>query len=205
MHYKYLKRLIDLLIGIICLPVLFLSIIIVGVSIIINDKGPIFYNSPRLGKDGKVFKMYKFRTMKVNAPDIRNSDGSTYNSVNDSRLTGIGKLLRKSSLDEVPQIINVIKGDMSIIGPRPDLPEHIKLYNSEQKKKLNVLPGITGYNQAYYRNTVSWEDRLTNDIYYVQNLSLLLDLRIFVKTVSTVLKKENIYISEAKDSERKLP
>ena len=112
MYKKYFKRILDLALAIIALPIWFIILIVIGPLIYFEDKGPIFYNAPRLGKNGKIFKMYKFRTMKVNSPDLRNEDGSTYNSENDPRLTRIGRLLRKTSLDETPQIINVLKGDM---------------------------------------------------------------------------------------------
>lgn len=192
--YKYFfKRILDILISILLIPILALLVIIIAPIIYLQDKGSIFYNSSRLGKNGEIFKMYKFRSMKVNAKDIRNSDGSTYNSKDDPRLTSIGKVLRKTSIDEVPQIINVLIGNMSLVGPRPDLPEHLKLYSTEEKKKLNVNPGITGYNQAYFRNSISWNERLKNDVYYTENISLLLDIKIVIKTIKSVILKDNIY------------
>ena len=142
--YKYLiKRILDIILAILLLPFLFVTTILIAPLIYLEDGGSIFYNSKRLGKHGKVFIMYKFRTMKENARDIRNADGSTYNSIYDPRVTKIGKVLRRTSIDEIPQIINVLKGDMSFIGPRPDLPEHIMLYTNEEKRKLKVRPGIT--------------------------------------------------------------
>ncbi len=142
--YKYLiKRILDIILAILLLPFLFVTTILIAPLIYLEDGGSIFYNSKRLGKNGKVFIMYKFRTMKENARDIRNADGSTYNSIYDPRVTKIGKVLRRTSIDEIPQIINVLKGDMSFIGPRPDLPEHIMLYTNEEKRKLKVRPGIT--------------------------------------------------------------
>lgn len=142
--YKYLiKRILDILLAILLLPFLFVTTILIAPLIYLEDGGSIFYNSKRLGKNGKVFIMYKFRTMKENARDIRNADGSTYNSIYDPRVTKIGKVLRRTSVDEIPQIINVLRGDMSFIGPRPDLPEHIMLYTNEEKRKLKVRPGIT--------------------------------------------------------------
>lgn len=198
MYQNFFKRIIDIIFSIIGMILLIVITIMIAPIIYIEDKGPIFYNGLRLGKKGKIFKMYKFRTMKVNAEDIRNKDGSTYNGSNDPRLTKIGKFLRKTSIDELPQFINVLIGNMSIIGPRPDLPEHIKKYTKEERKKLNVLPGITGYNQAYYRNSITWKERLKNDIYYVNNISLILDIKIFFKTIKTVLFREKIYISNNK-------
>lgn len=145
--------------------------------------------------------MYKFRSMKVNAPDLRKADGSTYNGEDDPRLTKVGKFIRKTSIDEMPQLINVIKGDMSLIGPRPDLPEHIKEYVGNESRKLEVLPGITGYSQAYYRNSIEWKERIKHDIYYVDNVSLIMDIKILFKTVITVLKKEGVYVNAESSNE----
>ena len=191
MYRKYFKRIIDFVLAVIALPFWFIILIIIGAIIYIQDEGPIFYNAQRLGQDGKIFKMYKFRSMKVNSLDFRNEDGSTFNSEDDPRLTKIGKFIRKTSLDETPQLLNIIKGDMSIIGPRPDLPEHRDLYEGNEERKLEVRPGVSGLNQAYYRNTVPWKERIQNDIYYIDNLTILLDIKIFLKTVSSVLKRED--------------
>jgi lipopolysaccharide/colanic/teichoic acid biosynthesis glycosyltransferase len=138
--------------------------------------------------------------MKVNSLDFRNEDGSTFNSEDDPRLTKIGKFIRKTSLDETPQLLNIIKGDMSIIGPRPDLPEHRDLYEGNEERKLEVRPGVSGLNQAYYRNTVPWKERIQNDIYYIDNLTILLDIKIFLKTVSSVLKRESVFIEHKSES-----
>ncbi|MGM0883308.1 MAG: sugar transferase [Bacillota bacterium] len=196
MYRHFFKRTFDILIALIALPIWLIILIVIGPIIYCQDRGSIFYNAPRLGKGGKIFRMYKFRSMKMNAPDLRNEDGSTYNAENDSRLTKIGKFIRKTSLDETPQLLNIIKGDMSIIGPRPDLPEHYNLYLGNEVRKLEVRPGVTGYNQAYFRNTVSWKERIQNDIYYVDNLSCFFDIKIFFITIISVLKRESVYISE---------
>lgn len=201
MYKKYLKRIIDLIVSICALPVFIIFYIIIAPIIYFEDKGKIFYDGERLGKDGKIFRMYKFRTMKMNSEDIRNKDGSTYNGEDDPRVTKIGKALRKTSIDELPQILNVLKGDMSIIGPRPDLPEHMKLYTNEEKRKLQVRPGITGYNQAYYRNSVEWKERIKNDIYYINHLTLIMDIKVFFKTIETIIKRENVYIKTNKKRE----
>lgn len=197
MYKNFFKRIFDFILALIALPFWFIILIIVGPIIYFQDKGSIFYNTPRLGKDGKVFKMYKFRSMKMNAPDMRNKDGSTFNAEDDPRLTKIGKFIRKTSLDETPQILNVIKGDMGIIGPRPDLPEHRALYVGNEERKLEVRPGVTGFNQAYYRNTVPWKERIQHDIYYIDHLSLWLDIKIFFKTAVSVLRREDIYGAES--------
>lgn len=195
MYRKFGKRFFDIVLAILGLIVFIVIFIPISIAILLEDRGPIFYNAPRLGKDGNIFKMYKFRSMKVNAPDLRKADGSTYNGEYDPRLTRIGKFIRKTSLDELPQFINVLIGNMSIIGPRPDLPEHIMKYSEDEIRKLEVLPGITGYSQAYYRNSIDWKERIKKDIYYVDNLSLVLDIKVFFKTIITVFKREGVYIN----------
>ena len=204
MYAKFIKRLFDIFFSLFGLIILFVVFLFVAPFIFLEDKGPIFYNAKRLGRNGKVFKMYKFRTMKVNSSDIRNKDGSTYNGNDDPRLTKVGRFLRKTSIDELPQFINVFIGNMSIIGPRPDLPEHIHEYNKTEKRKLEVLPGITGYNQAFFRNSISWHERLKNDVYYVENISFLLDVKIVFKTIKTVLCREKIYITNNRFTMNKL-
>lgn len=168
-------------------------LIMVAIAIKINDGGCILYNANRIKKNGKVFKMYKFRSMKENAPDLRNSDGSTVNSENDIRLTKVGKFIRKSSLDELPQLFNVLKGDMSLVGPRPDLPDALSMYKGNQFNKLLVRPGITGYSQAYFRNAIDMDSKIKNDLYYVENISFLLDIKIIVVTARSILVRSNIY------------
>ena len=195
----FLKRVLDLVISIIVLPIFVILLLIIGTIMFFYDKGNILYIAPRLGKDGKIFNMYKFRSMKMNAPDLRNNDGSTFSSESDARLTKIGGFLRKTSIDEIPQIINILKGNMSIIGPRPDLPEHLKLYVDQEKRKLEVKPGISGYNQAYYRNAIAWKERIKNDIYYIDNLTFLFDIKIIVKTIIVIFKRENVFSNEKED------
>lgn len=202
MYKGFIKRLFDLLLASIALPFLLIIFAILGPIIYFQDRGTIFYNAPRLGKDGKVFKMYKLRSMKINAPDLRNEDGSTFNGEDDPRLTRIGKFIRKTSLDETPQLLNIIKGDMSIIGPRPDLPEHRVLYEGDEERKLEIRPGVTGYNQAYFRNTVPWKERIQNDIYYIDHLSWWLDIKIFFKTAISVLKREDVFVTAKQTSSK---
>lgn len=194
MYKKLFKRVIDILLSIIALPFWLIILVVLAPIIYFQDKGPVFYNSYRLGKDGRIFKMYKFRSMKVHAYDIRNKDGSTFNSGDDQRITKIGRFIRKTSLDETPQLLNIIKGDMSIIGPRPDLPDHLALYEGNEERKLEVRPGVSGYNQAYFRNSTPWKERIKNDIYYIDHISLRLDLKIFLKTAVSVLSQKNINI-----------
>ena len=165
MYKKFLKRLLDILLALVAMPFVLLLIIILAPIIYFADKGPVFYNAERIGKNGKLFKMYKFRSMYVNAPDLRNSDGSTYNGDDDPRVTPLGRFLRKTSLDEFPQFVNVLIGNMSIIGPRPDPPSDMDIYTETQKYKLTVRPGITGYNQAYFRNSIEQNQKFANDVY----------------------------------------
>lgn len=196
MYVKVWKRVLDILISLFVFPLFAILYVIVGVAILCDDHGPIFYKAGRLGKGGRIFKMYKFRSMKVNAPDLRNADGTTFNSRSDDRVTRVGRILRSTSIDEVPQILNILKGDMSVVGPRPDPPDIIALYHGKVKKKLQVLPGITGYSQAYYRNSSTLEQRFNGDVYYVEHMSLWLDIKIMFKTVLTVLSHENVYRNE---------
>ena len=201
MYKAFGKRLIDLIISIICLPFFGLLFIIFAPIIKLTDKGPVFYVADRLGKKGRIYKMYKFRSMSVNSPDIRNKDGSTYNSDKDPRVTKIGRIMRKTSIDEIPQIINVIKGDMSIIGPRPFVTTHYLGYDKldeKGKKRLEVRPGITGYSQAYYRNSINQSEKIDCDVFYVDNYSLFLDIKIFIKTISAVIRQKNIYVDGGK-------
>lgn len=193
MYSKGIKRVLDFVFGLVALPFVLVITIILAPIIYFNDKGPIFYNAPRLGKNGKPFKMYKFRSMMVNAPDIRNEDGSTYNGDDDPRVTRIGRFMRKTSVDEVPQFLNVFLGDMSLIGPRPDPLDDMEIYTEHQKKKLIVRPGITGYNQAYYRNSVEQNEKFEHDVYYAENLSFILDVKIFFKTIATIFKRDNVF------------
>lgn len=193
MYINFVKRFIDIIIGLLAFPFVLILIIIMGPIIYFNDRGPIFYNAERLGLNGKPFKMFKFRSMFVNAPDIRNEDGSTYNGDDDPRVTNVGRFMRKTSIDEIPQFLNVLLGDMSLIGPRPDPLDDMNIYTVHQKKKLIVRPGITGYNQAYYRNSVEQNEKFEHDVYYAENISFLLDLKIFFKTIATVLSHNSVY------------
>lgn len=160
--------------------------IIVLIVLIINNKGKAFFYQERPGENGEIFKVIKFKTMndKTDKKGKLLSDGD--------RLTSIGRMIRKSSLDELPQLLNVLKGDMSLIGPRPLLPEYLSLYNEEQIKRQNVKPGITGWAQINGRNAISWTQKFEFDIWYVNNISFILDIKILIKTVFKVLKSEGI-------------
>lgn len=195
MYKRIIKRLIDLFASLSLLPFFCLVYILLAPFYFMMDRGAMFYSGKRLGQYGKPFPMHKFRSMKVNAPDIRLKDGSTYNGDDDPRVTKLGKFLRKTSLDEIPQILNVLKGDMSLIGPRPDPLDWLDKYNEEEKVFLNVKPGITGYNQAYFRNSADAQEKINNDVYYAKNISFWLDVKIILKTVKTVLFRENINVT----------
>lgn len=201
MYLHFVKRLLDIVIGIVALPFLLVLIAVMAPLIYFEDKGPVFYNAPRIGKDGKPFKMYKFRSMKVNAPDLTMPDGSTYNGPDDPRMTKIGAFMRRTSIDEVPQFLNVLIGNMSVIGPRPDLERETLLYEGNEGEKLLVKPGITGYAAAYGRNSLPWHDRLAMDVHYVRNVSFAFDVKIFFKTIATVFKQEGVFVEgEGKDA-----
>ncbi len=199
--YNSVKRIIDFLLSLMILPVLLILIVVVGIAIKMDDRGPIFYFADRIGYHGKIFKMFKFRSMKVNAPDMRYADGSTYNSQDDPRVTRVGRFLRKTSLDEVPQFLNVLFGHMAFIGPRPDSAFYLSEYTEEERVILNVRPGITGYNQAINRNAVGTKEKLQNDIYYVEHMSLFFDLKIIFMTIKSVLFSKNVYRDETKTEE----
>lgn len=190
--YKYVKRVLDIIISFFSIPLIALSTIIVGIFIKLEDRGPVFYLADRIGKNGKIFKMYKYRSMKVNAPDIRLEDGSTFNSEKDDRVTKVGKIIRKFSIDEIPQLLNVLKGDMSLVGPRPDSAMWLNNYTEEEKVILKVRPGITGYNQVVSRNFSNTKEKLKNDIYYVEHISLGFDVKILFKTIGCVVFSKNI-------------
>ena len=194
--YISIKHIIDIIISLLALPFVLLAIIVISPFIFFEDRGPVFYAADRIGLGGKPFKMLKFRSMKVNSPDIRLADGSTYNGDDDPRVTKVGRFLRKTSLDEIPQFLNVLAGQMSFIGIRPDPLDWLAKYDEHEKVILTVKPGITGYNQAYFRNGADGEMKLRNDVYYAEHISFSLDLKIFLKTIKTVLFRENVNIDE---------
>lgn len=201
------KRCIDFvgsLIGIIVLSPVFLVIAIV---IKTSSEGPVFFKQERLGKDGKVFKIIKFRTMIVNAEHI--GDGLRVREGDDPRITKIGRVLRKTSLDELPQLLNVLNGSMSLVGPRPPATYHpyagYKAYPDWAKKRFQMRPGITGLAQATVRNSASWDERIRIDNQYVDRFNIWLDIKILCMTVMRVVKSEDIYApGETKKDEDKV-
>ena len=195
MYKKFFKPLIDFCGALLMLPFVLLVIIIFAPIIYFTDRGPVFYNAPRTGLRCKHFKMFKLRSMYVNAPDIRNADGSTFNSDKDPRVTPVGRFLRKTSLDEFPQFLNVLTGDMSFVGPRPTLGNKQLNYDElvgDRKKRFSVKPGITGYAQAYYRNSITQDEKFHWDAYYADHISLWLDMKVLFMTVYSVVGRKNI-------------
>ncbi len=189
MYKTYFKRFFDVVLSFIGLLVLSPILLIVILLLTIANNGKPFFFQMRPGLNGHLFKIIKFKTMN----DKKDSNG---NLLNDSkRLTKVGNFVRKTSLDEIPQLINVLKGDMSLIGPRPLLPEYLPLYNEEQKKRHNVKPGITGWAQVNGRNAINWQQKFVFDVWYVQHLSFKLDVKILIQTFQKVLKSEGIYAS----------
>ena len=199
-YQLFVKRVIDILLCLILLPPVLLVTLPIAIAIKIEDGGPIFYKSRRIGKGFKEFNMLKFRSMCVNAPDLRNDDGSTYNSKTDPRVTRIGRFLRETSIDELPQFFNVFAGHMSLVGPRAGDVESKDTYEEDEKDKLLIRPGITGYTQAYYRNNLGVREKRLYDAWYAHSVTVWLDIKILFKTVGTVLKRDNVYTNEASDA-----
>lgn len=195
MEYKFIKRIIDIIVSLVGLAITSPILLITAIAIKLECSGPIIFNQERLGVKGKVFKIHKFRSMCLDAE----KDG-VYEKKDDVRVTRVGKIIRKTSIDEIPQFINILKGEMSLIGPRPALTYHpwgYEDYNDEQKKMFDVRPGVTGLAQVNGRKAVEWPKRIELNVEYVENMSFLLDIRIFFKTVFKVLKMEdNLNVKE---------
>ncbi|MCL2631619.1 MAG: sugar transferase [Coriobacteriia bacterium] len=196
MYSGFFKRLLDLLVSLVVLPLALLVLLVCAILIVIDDGRPVFYVANRMGKGGHPFKMYKLRSMYVNSPDYRMADGSTYNAADDPRMTRVGRKLRKSSLDELPQLFNVLLGDMSLIGPRPDDLKEAELYQGREALKLKVHPGITGLAQVSGRNAITWRQRLALDLEYAESVSFILDLRILFKTFAVVFGQKDVYVTD---------
>ncbi|WP_285765479.1 sugar transferase [Peribacillus sp. SI8-4] len=200
----YIKRSIDLLgslIGLIIISPILLTIV---VCIKLTSRGPVFFSQERLGEKGRVFKILKFRTMVVNAEKI--GSGLFVKTENDNRITKIGKLLRGTSLDELPQLWNVVIGEMSLVGPRPPVPHHpykYEEYSDFQRKRFEMKPGMTGLTQVTVRNSVTWDERIPIDVAYVQKFTVWLDIKILFKTLIKIFNRESIYThTNVKDSEK---
>lgn len=197
-NYISIKRAIDVIISLIGLILLLPIFLLLAIIIKIDSKGPVFFSHTRYGKNGKKFKMYKFRTMYENAQDMikdftpeqMKEWKENFKLKDDPRITKVGKFLRKTSLDELPQIVNIIKGDLSIIGPRPVIEEELEKYGDNKDKFLSVTPGLTGYWQANGRSSTTYEQRMEMELYYIDHISPKLDVKIFFKTIESVIKKE---------------
>lgn len=193
MYKNFIKPIADIVLSLIAFPFFCIIWICVAIAIKMEDGGPVFYMAQRIGKNNKKLMMYKFRSMKVNAENILNPDGSTYNAKDDPRVTKVGKFLRETSLDETAQLLNILKGEMSIIGPRASGWTALDSYKDDEKDKMKVKPGLTGYTQAYYRNSIGVREKRLKDAWYANNISFWLDVKIFFKTIETVLKHDNVY------------
>lgn len=189
MYANFFKRIIDFILSACAILLLGLPLLVVALLIRIKIGSPVLFKQRRPGKDGKIFEIYKFRTM----TDARDNEGNLL--PDNERLTDFGKLLRSTSIDELPEIINIFKGDMAIIGPRPLLEEYLPLYNEEQAHRHDVRPGLTGWAQINGRNTISWEDKFRYDVEYVRNISFMFDLKIFFLTIKKVFVREGINAS----------
>ena len=193
MYKNFIKPICDRFIALMTLPFFCIIWFCVAIAIKLEDGGPVFYMAERIGKNSKKFRMYKFRSMKVGAENITNLDGSTYNAKDGPRVTKVGKFLRETSLDETAQILNILKGEMSLIGPRASGWTALDSYQLDEVDKMKVQPGLTGYTQAFYRNSIGVREKRVKDAWYANNVSFRLDMKIFFKTIITVLKHDNVY------------
>ena len=196
------KRAIDISLSLMALVLLSPVVVLIAIAIRLNSPGSVLFRQQRLARGGEAFTLYKFRTMIADAPDIRNNDGSTFNSATDARVTSIGRFLRRTSLDEVPQLFNVLTGKMSLVGPRPVLVDQAGFYNDGDWRRSAVKPGITGLAQINGRNSIPWSERTQIDLEYVANQSLLLDLRILWQTIPYVLTSQDICINRVSEDVR---
>ena len=186
MYRKYIKRLLDFILSLFAIIILSPVLLIVALLVRIKLGAPVIFKQKRPGLNEKIFTLYKFRTM----TDAKDEQGNLL--PDEIRLTKFGKLLRSTSLDELPELFNILKGDMSIVGPRPLLVRYLSLYNEHQKHRHDVRPGFTGYAQCNGRNAISWEEKFDLDVYYTKNLTLFMDIKIIIKTIKVVLFREGI-------------
>lgn len=200
---RVVKRILDVVVAAAGLAILSPVLALVALAIRLDSPGPVFFRQQRLGRDGVPFRIWKFRTMRADA-DVRVDErGNVVNVARDPRHTRMGRFLRSLSLDELPQLVNVVSGEMSLIGPRPDLPEALGLYSPEERRKLDVKPGITGLAQASGRNALDAHEKWTLDARYAAEVSLALDARILWLTVGTVLGRRGIYDAGREGQRRK--
>lgn len=193
LYGKVIKRLLDIILASLILIAFCWLYLIVALLVRAKLGSPILFKQPRPGKDEKVFDMYKFRTM----TDERDANGDLL--PDEVRLTRFGNILRKTSLDELPELFCILKGDMSFVGPRPLLVKYLPYYNEREKLRHSVRPGLTGYAQAHGRNAISWEKKFEYDVYYVEHLSFLMDIRVIVDTVKTVLSHDGVVLNALED------
>lgn len=204
MYEKYVKRFLDILIALTALVVLAVPMLIVALIVKLESKGPAIFKQERLGRDGKVFKLLKFRSMCM---DAEHTGSGVYSGKGDPRVTRVGRIIRATSIDELPQFINILKGDMSLIGPRPPLTYHpwpLEEYTEQQRKMFSVRPGVTGWAQVNGRKGVEWHKRIDLNVWYVEHVSLWLDIKIFFMTFLKVLSNadnENTGATVEQDSE----
>ena len=193
MYKNFFKRIIDFTIVLVALLVIWPVLLVITVWLHFANKGAgAFFTQDRPGKDGKIFKVIKFKSM----TDERDENGKLL--PNEQRITKIGKFIRSTSIDELPQLINVLKGDMALIGPRPLLPRYLELYSKEQMRRHEVRPGITGWAQVNGRNAITWTEKFKLDVWYVDNCTIITDFKIIFKTIESVLKKKDINSSDDK-------
>ncbi|SNA68448.1 Putative undecaprenyl-phosphate sugar transferase [Flavobacterium psychrophilum] len=191
MYKLFIKQIIDFLVSLVAVVILTPLLLIITIGLFFANNGKPFFFQLRPGKNGKIFKIIKFKTMN----EAKDAQGNLLSDA--ERLTPIGKFVRKTSLDEIPQLLNVLNGDMSLIGPRPLLPQYLHLYNDFQNRRHEVKPGITGWAQVNGRNAISWDKKFELDVWYVDHISFLVDLEIVVKTFLKVVKKEGINAANA--------
>lgn len=196
--YRFIKRVFDMISSLLLFIVISPLLLIVAISIKIDSKGPVLFKHKRIGYHGKEIYLYKFRSMVVNAedliksftPDQQREWKENYKLENDPRVTRVGKFIRKTSIDELPQLLNIIGGSLSVVGPRPVIGEELDKYGNNKEKLLSVKPGLTGYWASHGRSNTSYDERMSMELYYVDNASIALDIRILFKTVISVFRKE---------------
>ncbi|MBQ7657958.1 MAG: sugar transferase [Butyrivibrio sp.] len=193
MYRNFIKRLLDILISLIIIVCFCWLYIILAILVRTKLGSPVLFKQPRPGKDEKIFNMYKFRTM----TDEKDENGNLL--PDEVRLTAFGKKLRSTSLDELPEFFNILKGDMSFIGPRPLLVKYLPYYNERERLRHSVRPGLTGYAQAHGRNAISWEKKFEYDVWYVEHLTFLTDIKVIIDTVKTVLSHDGVVLNALED------
>lgn len=189
----FIKRLLDIIISAIILVIFSWFYIILAILVRVKLGSPVLFKQPRPGKNEKIFNMYKFRTM----TDEKDENGNLL--PDEVRLTAFGKKLRSTSLDELPEFLNILKGDMSFIGPRPLLVKYLPYYNERERLRHSIRPGLTGYAQAHGRNAISWEQKFEYDIWYVEHLSFVLDIKVIIDTIKTVLSHDGVVLNALED------